>query len=238
MANIRERAKQILMVVPEPPGQINSDGPTAAQFTSLTGTPHETIWKNWEGGGIMTACNGFVGWYAGQLGSDKYLGHFDLETFLPTIGKGHAWAKSTANARPKYGDICRHTAFHVGVSLDFDGNIWNHVDAGQGGPVRKDGILVGGHDVLKRTRGTAPYDFKKLQGWIDLELYFESAAQTGPVPEWLVGWRNVAWRGQACYYYVDTNGQLNWTQILPRDTSRSHSPQATRELSRSSLTMP
>ncbi len=148
----------------------------------------------------MTACNGFAGWYGAQLGSAKYLGCFDLETYLPTIGMGHAWVKSTQDARPQFGDICRHAAF---VSLDFNGDIWRHADAGQGGPIRdkdknirdKDKKLVGGRDVLKRTRGAKPYEFKKLQGWLDLELYFDSTAvAVGPAPEWLVGWWDVTWR--------------------------------------------
>ena len=220
-SDIRERAKEILKEVPEPPKQIESDRDRAL-FARLTGTSHDTMWKNWLGGGIMTACNGFVGWYGAQLGSGKYLGRFDLETYLPTIGKGHAWVKSTQDAQPKFGDICRHTAFHVGVALDFDGDIWSHADAGQGGPIRdKDKKLIGGRDVLKRTRGTKPYDFTKLQGWIDLELYFDSTTVAlGPSPEWLVGWWDVTWRRQSYYYYFDRNSKVKWTQIMPRSTSQ------------------
>lgn len=142
MADIRALAEEILAAVPET-GQITSNGSTATKFTSLTGTSHETMKKNWDGGGIMTACNGFVGWYArtlraaaeGTKAPNDYLGRFDLETYVPSIGMGHAWVKSTADVRPKYGDICRHTAFHVGVSLKLDeGDFWNHADAGQAGP--------------------------------------------------------------------------------------------------------
>ena len=165
----------------------------------------------------MTACNEFVGWYGAKLGSKDYLGRFDLETFLPKIGKAYSWVKSTKDARPKYGDICRHTAFHEGISLDFDGGNWNHVDAGQGGPIRdKDKKLQGGHDVLKRTLGK-PYDFTKLQGWIDLDLYF---SQNLPIPEWLIGWWKVTWRGQAYYYCFSHNHQVKWTQITPREYDR------------------
>lgn len=214
MADIRDRAEEILSVVPPIGQQINSDGPTAALFTKLTGVTHETLVKNWSGGGIMTCCNAFVGWYASQLGSKQYLGRFDLEQYLPKIGMGHTWVKSTADVRPKYGDICRHTAFHVGVSLDFDGEIWNHVDAGQGGP-------KAGHDILKRTRSAQPYDYKKLQGWIDIELFFGSAGTaTGPIPEWLLGWWEVTWRAEAYYYYFDRSHQVKWTQSRPRDTSK------------------
>ncbi len=105
----------------------------------------------------------------------------------------------------------------MGVSLDFDeDDKWGHVDAGQGGPSRnKAKQLIGGHDVLKRTYGTTPYDYKKLQGWIDIELYFGAGAQTDPVPGWLLGWWKVVWRGQAYYYYFFGNRQVKWTQTEP-----------------------
>src|SRR5439155_1233090 len=196
MGDIRDKAKELLKDVPEPPGVITSDGKTAALFTRMTGTSHEVMKANWDKGGIMTACNGFVGWYAAQLGSKTYLGGFDLEGIVKKAGKAHSYVKSTADNRPKYGDICRHTAFHVGVSLDFDGDKWNHVDAGQGGK-------KAGHDILKRTKGTSSNDYTKLQGWIDIELYFSAAPLIGPIPDWLLGWWKVLWRGQDFYYYFD-----------------------------------
>src|SRR5271155_1590698 len=104
MSEIRDKAKDILAVIPEAPRDIRSSGATKDLFTSLTGTSQETMQHNWDGGGIMTACNGFVGWYGRKLGADKYLGRFDLETYLPTIGKGYSWVKSTEKTRPKYGD--------------------------------------------------------------------------------------------------------------------------------------
>jgi hypothetical protein len=215
VADIRDKAREILAVVPET-GQITSNGGTAAKFTSLTGTSHETMKKNWEGGGIMTACNGFVGWYArtlreaveGTKAPTNYLGRFDLETYLPSIGMGQAWVKSTADGRPKYGDICRHTAFHVGVSLDFAGDFWNHVDAGQGGQKM-------GCDILKRTRSDKAYDFTKLQGWIDIEVYYGSSPQTGRTPDWLVGWWKVVDGGDTYFYYFDQNGGVVWVENKP-----------------------
>jgi hypothetical protein len=167
---------------------------------------------NWDGGGIMTACNGFVGWYAATLGSKVYLGGFDLEGIVKKAGKAFSYVKSTQDNRPKYGDICRHTAFHVGVSLDFTGDKWNHVDAGQGGK-------KAGHDILKRTYGTTSYDFTKLQGWIDIDLYFGPTPAIGPVPGWLLGWWKVVWRGQDFYYYFDSGRQVKWNRTPPGDTS-------------------
>lgn len=215
---IRDKAREILNEVPPLGQQINSVGPTAAKFTRLTGgVTHATLKANWDSGGIMTTCNAFTGWYAGQLGSKSYLGRFDLDTYLPKIGKSDAWIKSTADNRPKFGDICRHASFHVGVSLDFDGDVWNRCDSGQGGK----GV---GYDVIKRIRGTGPYDPKKLVGWVDIEIYFGEGSSpsqtTNPVPEWLPGWWYVSWRNQPYYYYFDRSNKVKWTQVKPKDPNQ------------------
>lgn len=215
MADIRDIAREILSVVPET-GQITSNGSTAAKFTSLTGTSQETMKKNWDAGGQLTACNGFVGWYArtlrgaieGTKAPTDYLGRFDLETYLPSIGMAQSWVMSTADVRPKYGDICRHTAFHVGVSLDFDGDFWNHVDAGQGGPAT-------GCDILKRTRSVVAYDFTKLVGWIDIEVYYGSSPQTSRTPDWLAGWWKIVEGGDTYFYHFDQNGGVVWVEKKP-----------------------
>jgi hypothetical protein len=153
----------------------------------------------------MTTCNEFVGWFGRTLGSKDYLGRFDIDTYLAKVGKGHAWVPSAKGARPKYGDIVRFQSFHMGVSLDFDGDKWNTVESGQGGPKSH-------RDIIKRKQTT--YDGTKLKGWVDIELYFVSA------PEWLVGWWEVTWRAQTYYYYFDRNFQVRWTQILPQVTSQ------------------
>jgi hypothetical protein len=163
--DIRDRAKDLLKEVPPLGQQINSDGPTAALFTKRTGMTHATLVKNWEGGGIMTSCNAFVGWFGRALGSKDYLGRFDIEKFLAKIGKDYAWVPASSGARPKYGDIFRPKSFHMGTSLDMIGDTWNTVEAGQGGP-------KSGRDIIKRKQ--AAFDTDQLQGWVDLELYFGS----------------------------------------------------------------
>jgi hypothetical protein len=55
--DIRERAKQILSVVPPLGKQINSVGATADLFTKLTGKTQAQLQSNWDGGGIMTTPN-------------------------------------------------------------------------------------------------------------------------------------------------------------------------------------
>lgn len=224
---IRDRARDILSVVPPIGQQINSVGSTAQLFTQLTGTSQATLEQNWAGGGKMTTCNGFTGWFGNQLGSKLYLGRFDLDTYLPKQGKGDAWIKSTPDNRPKYGDICRFAKFHVGVSLDFEGDIWTHADSGQGG-------RTAGFDIIKRIRDKEPYSYQKLLGWVDIEIYFGESSGTGaatgttatpdqpanPVPDWLHGWWDVRWRGQSFYYYFDRSREVGWTQIAPLDRSR------------------
>jgi hypothetical protein len=232
MANIRDIAKEILDAnVPE--GKIiTSDGANKAEFTRLTGMTHKELVDLWDAGSQRTTCNDFTGWYGRQLrakvvGSkapNAYLGGFELENILNGLKMGHAWVKSTEDVRPKYGDICRHAIFggyHVGVSLDFDGDYWNHVDSGQG--------QVKVRDIIKRTHGKDPnpttgkvetYDYKKLIGWIDIEVYYGTSPQTGPVPGWLVGWWKVGWRGRDYYYYFDSKRQAKYiSPTPPSDTS-------------------
>ncbi|MBI4907432.1 MAG: hypothetical protein HY820_27650 [Acidobacteria bacterium] len=217
---IRDKARQILSIIPPIGQQINSTGPTAGLFNQVTNMTQATLQANWDTGGIMTSCNGFTGWYSNQLGSPFSMGRFDLDTYLPKKGKGNAWIKSTPDKRPKYGDICRFAKFHVNVSLDFEGDVWTHADGGQGGKRT-------GYDIVKRIRDTTSYDPAKLIGWVDIELFFGEAsepasteAKVSPVPDWLQGWWNVKWRGQAFYYYFDRQYKAQWTQQLPRDTTR------------------
>ena len=85
------------------------------------------------------------------MGSAKYLGVFDLKHITEIAGKPNLWIVSRNDNRPQYGDILRHTSFHVDVSLDFDGDILLRAAAGQGSK-------AAGHDIIKRVRGIAPYD--------------------------------------------------------------------------------
>jgi hypothetical protein len=205
---IRDRAEKILSEVPPLGQQVTSVGSTAALFTKLTGgVTQKTLEANWATGGILTTCNAFTGWFAGQLGSKEYLGRFDLDTYLPKMNKGHAWVPAKHGGRPKYGDIVRFKKFHVGISLDFDGDTWNTAESGQGGP-------KAGCDILKRKQTT--FDGDALIGWVDLELYFNAPAQITPVPDWLLGWWKVNWRATGYYYYFHPNRKVIWTEHPPR----------------------
>jgi hypothetical protein len=88
-----------------------------------------------------------------------------LNEIVRKAGKPESWIASTPDNRPQYGDILRHTAFHVDVALGFDGDILLRAAGGQGGK----GV---GHDIIKRVRGAASYDPRRLMGWIDIDIYF------------------------------------------------------------------
>ncbi|HEY3742923.1 MAG TPA: hypothetical protein VGL53_23915 [Bryobacteraceae bacterium] len=213
MQRIRERAKQILKEVPAPPAQITTKSDPQL-FARLTGGGNQKALDDaWAKGKNLTYCNAFTGWYGSQLGPGPYMGVFELEKFVKDHGKARSWVASTMFNRPKYGDICRHTAFHVGVSLDFEGSHWHHVDAGQGGQTAK-------CDILKRTYSSTPYDHANLQGWVDIARYFGQ----DPFPDWLAGWWNVSWRGEDLYYFFTDDWEVQWTDVAPQ--SRQMSPVA------------
>ncbi len=165
MSDIRDKARKILDLALPTGKVITSDGATAGQYARMTGLTHKMLTDNWAKGGMMTGCNGFTGWYGSQMGSKTYLGGFDLKGIVTKAGKPDAWIDSTEDNWPQYGDILRHTAFHVDVALDFDDEILLRAAGGQGGK-------SAGHDIIKRIRGTSNYDPKRIMGWIDIDLYF------------------------------------------------------------------
>ncbi len=128
----------------------------------------------------MTACNGFVNWYARSLGITDISNWFLLRQSLAGINKLHAWVQSTANGRPKYGDILNHRINHVDVVIGFNGSILRRAAAGQGDGSkfsmhprpRSEAERLQEYDVLKRVDGTGPYNWQNLEGWLDIELYF------------------------------------------------------------------
>lgn len=231
MTNIRDKAQKILEVVPEgriiksnenPPSYVND-------FYKFTGTSHLVLMANWVGGGRMTACNGFVNWYARQLGIKDISNWFELKKSLIAVNKQHAWVKSSANApRPKYGDILKHAILHVDVAIGFNSNILHRVAAGQGDGSqysmhprpRPPELISREYDVLMRVQGKGPYNWQNLEGWLDIELYFGTGSQSGQVPSWLVGWWRVTWRGQTYYYYFGDNLEVRWTQDKPSSTTQ------------------
>jgi hypothetical protein len=64
-------------------------------------------------------------------------------------------------------------------------------------------------------RGQNTFHWQKLEGWLDIELFFTASKDAGPIPEWLVGWWKVDRRGQTSYYYFDRKYQAKSTQVAP-----------------------
>ena len=99
------------------------------------------------------------------------------------------------------------------MSLEFEGDIWTHVDGGQGGPTTT-------YEIIKRIRDKVPFDPNRLAGWIDIELFFGVSTQTVAPPTWLPGWWKIMWRSQPSYYYFDRSNQVKWTQVFPNSTTQ------------------
>lgn len=206
MSSIRDRALGILKAIPVP---IRSTDPGGI-YAKYTGLTHQALAANWKKGGIMTGCNGFAGWYGTQLGSPLYLGRFDLATYLPSHGKGHAWVKSVEGKKPQPGDILIHTGLHEDVCLGFEGEALLRIAAGQGGK----GM---GCDLLSRVPAPGkytPYTAAKLQGWVDIDLYFGDAPSASPLAQWLQGWWSV-WDGKQYFYFFGQGGYVQYTKTKP-----------------------
>lgn len=206
MSAIRDKARKILDSALPGNKIITSNGATAAKYTEMTGLTHKRLTDNWAGGGIMTGCNGFTGWFGVQMGSKTYLGGFDLEGIVKKAGKPAAWVRSTADNRPQYGDILRHASFHVDVALDFEGDVLWRAAGGQGGKASQ-------CDIIKRVKGKTDYDYKKIAGWIDIDVYFgeASAQQAIPVPDWMLGWWRITEGASSYYYYFFRSGVVQFT---------------------------
>jgi hypothetical protein len=210
MSAIRDEARKILDAALPGNTVITSNGPTANKYAEMTGLSHKRLTDNWATGGIMTGCNGFTGWYGTRLGSKTYLGGFDLQGIVKKAGRPDAWVRSTNDNRPSFGDILRHASFHVDVALDFDGDVLLRAAGGQGGRSM-------GCDVIKRVRGAGPYNPTKLEGWIDIDIYFGSASTpTASEDElaWLHGWWTV-WDGNTYYYHFAPQGLVQYTTTKP-----------------------
>lgn len=210
MANVRKKAEDFLKQVPLY-GDVTSNGSTAALFTKLTGSSHATLQATWKqedvakkarrdagnnnmaGLPTTTTCNAFVGQLSNAIGSPIYLGQFDIEQKLKKAGFGDAWIPANSGKRPGYGDVFRPLRFHMGVSLDFIGDLWNTVESGQGGPGQD---YTKGFDIIRRKQ--QKWEPTTLQGWVDIEILIRIATKA---PSWMVGW----WR-----FEVNATQQFVW----------------------------
>jgi hypothetical protein len=198
MVDVRAKARTFLDQLPADV-PVTSNGSTGALFTTLTGSSHNWLQERWKAEDIekakrrnavppqstkglptTTTCNGLAGQVGIAIGSPIALGQFDIEKKLKDAGMGDAWIPASSGKRPGYGDVFRPLTFHIGVSLDFVGDLWNTAESGQGGP----GVdYTKGFDIVKRKQQT--WDPSKLQGWVDIEILMKLGRKA---PKWLIGW--------------------------------------------------
>ena len=150
-------------------------------FETMTGLTHKKLFESWQGGGILTSCNGFV-MKAGDAAGVKGLGGFYMEETLRKMGKSHCWITPDSGEKPQWGDVFESRSanigfqnLHVGISLSVEGDTWLTIEGGQGGR----GL---GYDRVARVK--KKYKTDHLLGWVDMRLFSSDAP---PMPEWLVG---------------------------------------------------
>lgn len=181
----------------------NTTDPRFHEYTKLT---HIELLENWYANGAKTgnrtSCNEFVCHAGYAMGATMNLGQFEIDSILRARGKGHAWVPAVGDNRPKYGDIFRSTAFHMGISLDCYGGGWWTVEGGQGGGNST------GVDAIKRK--VQLYSPASLRGWVDMELYLDPRPA---VPEWLIGWWVIYEGKDVYYYYFDQYHNVSYAPV-------------------------
>ncbi len=221
MDDIRNKARQILSVIGVNEIIRSDTQPQDSnKFWSLTNVKHQTLLDNWKTGGIETACIDFVNWYARNLGITDISRWFQLKQALYSVHKGYAWVPATARGRPKYGDILKHSITHVDIAGDFTGDNLVRVAAGQSShprPIVHPEDVEKEYDAIKWVTGDKAYNWRNLEGWLDIELYF----QAGLVPCWLIGWWEVIRIDLTSYYYFGGNSSVMWTQTAPPSVAQA-----------------
>ncbi len=159
MSPTRLKAQGLLEPIPE--GDTNSNGGTNPKgnelFHKYTNVWHVDLVNMWNAGNKHTCCIDFVSWYASSMGRPG------LDFRMADLA-GSAFIRPSSNLLPQYGDVFKLNRLHVGVCLDCDGNTWNVVEAGQGGPNTH-------YDILRRHE--KPYDPADVEGWTDIELWLD-----------------------------------------------------------------
>jgi hypothetical protein len=237
MSAIRDKARTVLDKLPKT-GEVRSDlNPDL--FKTLTGGVTQTIlMENWRPSteeeklkgrkqGYRTVCIDFVCWYAGQMGiniladipkekrDSKTDGFFALGATMKKDGKGYAYVTAAKDGPvPQFGDIIRHTAFHVDIALGFDGNTLLRAAGGQSSHPRPKADVSKEYDNVLRVRGSKPYDPKDLEGWLDLDLFFGGPPTADPSLTWLYGWWDVT-DGNPYYYYFAPGGVVQYITTRP-----------------------
>jgi hypothetical protein len=195
LSKVRQKAHTFLQQLPAT--DVTSNGNTAALFTTLTGQSHDgllTIWKaedvakaerrkagkSLAGLPTTTTCNLFVIKLGAAIGSTITLGQFDIEKKLKAAGLGEAWIPATSGKRPGYGDPFKPKKQHMGVSVEFVGDMWHTAESGQGGPGED---YTQGRDIIRRKQ--TPWDPNTLEGWVDIDILMRISQKS---PRWMIGW--------------------------------------------------
>jgi len=214
MSPIRTKALAFLDLVPLTV-DVTSNGSTAALFTRLTGMSHGWLQGKWaeeaaarqerlakgkstEGVPKTTSCNSFVAQLSVAIGLKTQIGQFDIKAKLIRAGYAAAWIPADSGARPSVGDVFKAKKTHMGVSLDFEGDIWLTVEGGQGGPGQD---YTKGFDKVCRKR--EPWDPSQLEGWVDIEIL---ARLTTDRPKWVIGWWQFDCAGGKEWVYLSAKG--------------------------------
>lgn len=219
MVDRRKQAADILAKVPKSGVQSNT---SPDSFFNWTGYSHSKMLESWRanknGPTLLTACGGFASHFAGEMGITDVESFFDLQKSLDKAGKGHAWVPASSGKRPKVGDILRHTTFHVDVAAGWEGDRLVRVAAGQSHHPRPTTNVEGEFDALKWVTGEKAYDPSKLQGWLDIELYFGEAPKPDPNAAWVQGWWKV-WDGSFYYYFFRADGVVHYVRTKPANVN-------------------
>lgn len=232
MVDVREKARTFLDQLP-PNVNVTSNGGTAALFTKLTGSSHEWLQARWKiedvakakaraegrttkGLPTTTTCNGFVGQLGAAIKSPIALGQFDIEKKLKAAGLGEAWIPASSGKRPGYGDVFKPVKFHMGVSLDFTGDLWNTAESGQGGPGAN---YTAGFDMVKRKQ--TPWDPASLEGWVDIEILMKIAQKA---PKWMIGWWQFEVGTTKEFVYLPERGSARAFSAVPANTKAPPPP--------------
>lgn len=210
MVDVRAKAREFLDQLP-PNVNVTSNGQTAALFTKLTGSTHDSLTKTWakeevakaerraqgkstEGLPTTTTCNGLAVQLGQHIKAPLALGQFDIDKKLKAAGFQEAWIPANSGKRPGYGDVFRPVKFHMGVSLDFEGDMWNTAESGQGGP-------TAGFDMVKRKKTL--WDPSTLIGWVDIEILMRLARKS---PAWMTGWWQFEVDGRKEFVFLPERG--------------------------------
>lgn len=228
MSDVRKKAEEFLAQVPKT--DVTSNGATAALFTKLTGWTQDGLQARWKdedvpkkkrrdagnndmsGLATTTTCNEFVGRLSGHIGSPISLGQFDIEQKLKRAGYGDAWVDATSGKRPGRGDVFRPKKFHMGVSDEFDGDLWKTVESGQGGPGQD---YTKGFDIIRRKQQT--WDPTKLLGWVDIEILMKLSVKA---PKWALGWWRFEVNGSRQFVWIPERGSAHLFDAPPPNATK------------------